>query len=138
MANRTITEAFAVFKAVLPNQRWAVSAKSEGGDIVFSGWAHRLVRCQGSDAYQYVDALSRFKKNVAGINLLREHLLEAQTLGTRFRLVLASGANPEAEDALRRGEDASKIPVKFSAKTRFIGTLDSFDGDQFTLVFRAE
>lgn len=136
MATTLFTQAFAKFGATLANPNWAVSAKAPDGSIVISCWLHRLLRAQGTSNYCYRDLLSRFRGNVSGTNLLREHLLEAQNHGTEFRLIVARVLKDEDVARIERGDGADKVKKTFAPKPEFVGQLQTFDGDEFSILFR--
>ena len=86
------------------------------------------------DTLRYTDILSRWEGNAAGNNLLREHLLLAQTGSLPIRLVVATAQNALAVD---QGLDASKIAKTFHIKPDVVGQLTAFDGDQFIIDYRS-
>lgn len=137
MAVTNYTEAFGKFGATLANPNWAVSAKAPDDSIVISCWLHRLRRVPDTKSYRYTDQLSRFRGNASGTNLLRDHLLEAQTKGTAFRLIVARVLDESDVERIERGEGADKIKKTFAAKPEFTGHLESFDGDEFQIIFNA-
>lgn len=137
MSTISYTEAFGKFGATLTNPNWAVSAKAPDGAIVLSCWLHRLPRVPGTRSYRYRDQLSRFRGNVPGSNLLREHLLEAQSQGTPFKLIVARVLKEEDIVRIEHGEGADKVRKTFAVKPNFTGLLESFNGDEFTILFTA-
>lgn len=137
MAKVRFTEAFKKFGAKLTNPQWSVSARAPDGRIVLSCWYHRLANTGEAHVYRYSDSLSRFRGNVAGSNELREHLEEAQC-GAGFRLVVARLLDSKDEAAVERGEGADKLPKTFVVKPEFLGRLEAFDGDSFSILFRPE
>lgn len=130
--NYTFTDAFRAYRATLANPQWAYSAMSADGAVVVSCWQHKLTYARGVLTYQ--DRLSRWQFNPPGKNLLSEHLLAAVERSLDVRLVIASTDQPDVVD---RGEDASRIKKTFHIKENAVGKVTNFDGDNFTIEFRA-
>ena len=130
MATTTITEAFRRHRASLVNPQWAVSAIAEDGSCVMSCWSHYLKKHGGG--LRYTDQLSRWSGNIRGNNLARKHLELIQVDGLPIRLVIAHTNNSAVVDS---GESAASIKNTFSCRQEFIGSLVSFDGDEFVIDF---
>lgn len=135
MAVTNFTEAFGRFGATLANPNWAVSAKASDNSIVISCWLHHLHRVPGTKRYRYTDQLSRFRGNASGTNLLRNHSLEALTKGTTFKLIVVRVLDESDVERVERGEGADKVKKTFAAKPEFTGHLESFDNDEFQIIF---
>ena len=110
---------------------WAVSAQATDGAIVISCWSNYFSR-PDKTTLRYTDTLSRWAGNAAGNNLLREHLLLAQSASLPIRLVIATAQNTIPVDM---GLDASQISKTFHVKPDVVGNLLSFDGDEFIIDF---
>jgi hypothetical protein len=131
MAKLTFSECFSKYGAKLVNVMWAVSAQASDGSIVISCWSNYFSR-PDKDTLRYTDTLSRWEGNSSGNNLLREHLLLAQSASLPIRLVIATAQNTIPID---NGWDASQISKTFHIKPEVVGKLVSFDGDEFIIDF---
>ena len=120
-----IDNAFKSYGATLVNRQWAVSAVIDGA-VVMSLWQHKF-----KQGRLYKDELSRWSGH--GNNLFRQHLQQAWDEKLPVRLVVAVSSDPAAID---RGEDASDIPKHFSIQPDWIGEIETFTGDEFTIRFR--
>jgi len=78
MAKLSFSECFTKYGAKLANRMWAVSAQAADGAIVSSCWSNYFSR-PDQETLRCTDTLSRWEGNAAGNNLLREHLLLAQS-----------------------------------------------------------
>lgn len=125
------SECFARYGAKLANPQWAVSSRTESGEIVVSCWAHHLKK--DGDRLRYNDQLSRWSRNRAGNNLLRRHLEEARSEGLPVRLVIARTDDTSAVD---HGNNASGLNKTFAVRKDLIGEVTEFDGDAFCIEFR--
>jgi len=132
MVNLGFVEAFAKFGAKLDNPMWAVSAITDDGTLVISGWAHYF-KGGGSGIFRYVDSLSRWGGNELGNKLLEAHLSKAFTEKLPVRMVVATAENP---DAVERAHDASKIKKTFHILENQTGYVTDFDGNHFVIEFR--
>jgi hypothetical protein len=130
MSALTLTAAFNRYGAKLINPQWAVSAISASGELVVSCWKHYLK--PGKGALRYVDRLSRWEGNMAGNNLLREHLNKAVTDNLPIRLVIA---RTESTAVIDSGADASQVSKSFGVREDVVGRVLSFDGDAFEFEF---
>lgn len=128
MAKIGIVEAFRAYGATLVNAQWAVSAEIPGG-IVMSLWESEFRKKE----MRYVDNLSRWKG--PGNNLFRKHLQLAYDNQLPICLVIAKASDPEA---VRRGEDASRIPKSFAVRKDLVGSVERLVGDDFEIQFRQE
>jgi hypothetical protein len=131
MSKLTFTEAFQKYGAKLKNVQWSVSSRSDSDEIVVSIWAHHLKPRDGK--LRCTDRLSRWSGNIAGNNLLIQHLLEASSENLPIRLVIARTKDTDSVD---HGHDASGLKKSFSARPDLVGELVSFDGDEFVIDFR--
>lgn len=125
MAKIGIVEAFRAYGATLANSQWAVSAVIPEG-IVMSLWESEF----RTKEMRYVDNLSRWKG--AGNNLFRRHLQQAHDNDLPISLVIAKASDPEA---VRRGEDASKIPKTFAVRKDLVGRVEKLAGEEFEIQF---
>ncbi|WP_156969009.1 hypothetical protein [Arenimonas metalli] len=125
MAKVGIVEAFRTYGAKLANAQWAVSAEIPGG-IVMSLWESEFRKRE----MRYVDRLSRWRG--PGNNLFRKHLQLAYENKLPISLVIAKASDP---DAVRRGEDASKIPKTFAVRKDLVGSVEKFADDEFEIQF---
>jgi hypothetical protein len=125
MAKIGIVEAFRAYGATLANPQWAVSAEIPDG-IVMSLWESEFDK----KTMRYIDKLSRWKG--AGNNLFRKHLQLAFDNDLPISLVIAKASDPEA---VRRGEDASKIPKTFSVRKDLVGKVEKLVGEDFEIRF---
>jgi hypothetical protein len=132
MPTHTFTECFARYGATLTNPNWAVSAITPDGSVVISCWSNYFSR-PDKDTLRYTDTLSRWQGNEAGNNLLRKHLVEARDKALPIRLVVATTTETGHVDA---GRDASEVRKTFHPKPEVVGSLVSFDGDEFVIDFR--
>lgn len=114
------------------NPQWAYSAMSVDDAVVISCWQHKLKYARGVLTYQ--DHLSRWQLNPPGKNLLAQHLSVAVERSLDVRLVIASTDQPDVVD---RDEDASRIKKTFHIKENAVAKVIYFDGDNFTIEFRA-
>lgn len=125
-----IVAEFARYGAKLKNQFWAVSALTDT-ELVASLWADFLITQPGG-AWVYEDRLSRWSGN--GNALFREHLATAIADCRPVRLVIARTDSP---GLVAEGGDASSAKNTFKARPERIGGVESFDGDNFKIVFPA-
>jgi len=132
MANLGFVEAFAKFGAKLDNPMWAVSAITDDGAFVISGWAHYFKR-GGRGILLYVDSLARWVGNDLGNKLLEAHLSKAFTEKLPVRMVVATAEDPEA---VERESDASKIKKTFHVLANQVGRVTEFDGNRFVIELR--
>ena len=132
MAKLNLSTAFTRYGAKLTNPQWAVSAISDQNELVMSCWKDYLKLTDG--VLRYVDTLSRWEGNKPGNNLLREHLERAISEGLAVRLVIASA--PDMFE-VNSGKSAAGIANSFSVKVEVVGSITSFDGDEFIIEFVA-
>lgn len=125
-----IVAEFARYQATLVNRFWATSAEV-GPDTVLSLWRHRIEVQDGRWIYR--DHLSRW--NGAGNALFARHLDAAFRNGRPIRLVVATTSNLGLVES---GGDASKAKNTFVAKPEWIGRVEQFDGDSFTIGFNRD
>jgi hypothetical protein len=132
MAKLNLSTAFARYGAKLTNPQWAVSAISDQNELVMSCWKDYLTLTDG--VLRYVDTLSRWEHNKPGNNLLREHLERAISEGLAVRLVIANATDMFEVNS---GKSAAGIANSFSVKVEVVGSVTSFDGDEFIIEFVA-
>ncbi len=132
MSNLTLKEAFSEYGAKLVNPQWAVSAIAANGSLVVSCWAHYFKKIDNSMRYE--DTLSRWSRNAAGNNLLKEHIKDSVKNNRVVRLVIT-----KTEDALAvdLGNSASTLKKEFYTKPEMIGRITYFDGNKFIIEFRS-
>lgn len=123
-----ITAEFARLGARLANPQWAVSALTQT-ELVASLWFHRMKSEDGKLVYR--DYLGRWSGH--GNRLFADHLAVALQEQRPVRLVMA---RTDQVDWVEQGGDASKARNTFSARPEWVGRVESFDGDRFTIVFR--
>jgi hypothetical protein len=131
MTKLGFVEAFAKFGAKLDNPMWAVSAITDDGAIVISGWAHYF-KSGGRGVLLYVDSLSRWRGNDLGNKLLEAHLSKAFAEKLLVRMVVATAEDPRA---VEREPDASKIKKTFHVLENQVGRVTEFDGNHFIIEF---
>lgn len=122
-----ITAEFARLGARLANAQWAVSALTRD-EMVASLWYHRMKTEDGCLVYR--DFLGRWAGH--GNRLFGEHLRKAFEEQRPVRLVMARTDNV---DLVESGGSASKARNVFSARPEWVGRVEKFDGDHFTIVF---
>jgi hypothetical protein len=133
MGKMTLTDAFRRYGAELANVQWAVSSVSRDNELVISLWSHYFGPNEGPPrTLRYTDRLSRWQGNRPGNNLLRSHLERAAVEQMSIRAVIARTPRTEVVD---NGEDASNIPKTFIVRPDLIGSLSTFDGDQYIIDF---
>jgi hypothetical protein len=125
MERLDLTSAFKRYGATPKNNRWAVSGVARDGGIVISCWQSALRRVDRALIYR--DTLSSWTgTNPNGSNLLREHLEQALAAGLPIHLVVAHAAE----------SSAGSITDHFSTRPEVVGTVASFDGDEYVLEFK--
>lgn len=132
MADLGFVEAFAKFGAKPVNPMWAVSAIADDGALVISCWSHHC-KSGGKGVLLYSDCLSRWGGNELGCNLLKAHLGQAVAGSLPVRMVVATTPETEAVD---QGRDASKVKKTFHIREEVVGSVVSFDGDNYVIEFR--
>lgn len=127
---------FSLLGAKLRNVQWSFAARGRDGAIVLSCWAPFFVpRFEHGLAgvMRYRDTLSRVAHNPPGSAELAAFLTEASECKTPFRMIIS---RPGDEAALSSKTSASHANNKFHARSDLIGTLVSFDGDEYVIDFR--
>jgi len=84
---------------------------------------------------RYTDRLSRWKGNARGNKLLETHLQKGVADKLSVRLVIAS---TDRQDIIDRGENASQANNDFHARQDRVGSIVSFDGDEFIIDFHRQ
>ena len=134
MSEITFTEAFAKYGAVLSNRQWSFSAIAPDGALVISCWQHKIKTAEG--LWRYSDCLSRFKQsNAAGRNEFIKHLRQAYDEKLRVRLIIVI-VSPEDAARVDAGEDASGLRKTFHVREDYVGEIETFDGDAYTIAFK--
>lgn len=129
-------DAFKTVGARLCNPQWSFSARCEDGSIAISCWSDFFVpRTQHGlpDVLRYRDTLSRVSHNPSGARELEDYLREAIGHGTLFRLVIG---RPGDAGALTSGRSASNGSNRFTPRPELVGSLVSFDGNEYVIDFR--
>jgi len=103
---------------------------TEDGLLVVSCWAHYFKKV--NNVLRYEDTLSRWRGNIAGNKLLREHLADALKNNRSVRLVIA---RTEETAAVNSGEAATKVKKEFYTRPEMIGRVTHFDGDRYIIEF---
>lgn len=122
-----ITAEFARYGARLTNPQWAVSALT-ADEMIASLWFHRMKSEDGKLVYR--DYLQRWSGH--GNRLFGQHLAIAQQEKRRVRLVMA---RTDDVALVESGGSASSARNTFSARPEWIGHVEQFDGNRFTIVF---
>ena len=122
-----IAAEFARFGARLVNRQWAVSALTPT-EMVASLWFHRMKSEDSRLVYR--DFLGRWSGN--GSRLMGEHLAAAIEDQRPVRLVMV---RTDCVELVESGGDASKARNVFKARPEWVGRVERFDGDHFTIVF---
>lgn len=125
-----IAEAFRKHKAALKNVNWSVSAWNGDGELVVSLWAHHRVKNPPPGTLTFADSFERWSG--AGNNEFRTNVQRAYETGAPVRLIVVRTLEP---DRVQRGEDASKIPKTFAARTDLIGRVAAADGSDYVIEF---
>lgn len=130
-------DAFKKYGATLVNPQWSVSAFAGDGSLVLSLWQSYLKRGQTKGALEYRDSLSKWKGNASGCAYLKEHLKTACAAAVPVKLVIAHPATLADAALVGNVPDESKINKTFSVREDLVGTIESFDGDNVLIIFRA-
>ena len=116
-------DAFKHYGARLNNSRWAVFALAEDGALVISCWETYFRT--SNKILVYEDALSRWGDgNIAGRDLLRDHVERAQREDIAVRLVVAHSP-----------QDDRRTAKYFHIRPDLVGRVKEFDGDRFVIAF---
>jgi hypothetical protein len=133
---RGYVDAFKAIGAKLWNPQCSFSARCEDGSIAISCWSDFFVpRTQHglTDVLRYRDTLSRVAHNPSGARELEEYVREAIGRSTPFRLVIG---RPGDAGALTAGRSASSGSNRFTPRPELVGSLVSFDGNEYVVDFR--
>lgn len=130
-------EAFGKYGATLSAPRTSVSAFGEDGCLVLSLWQDYLKRGEAKGTLEYRDTLSKWKGNVQGRSELKRHLKAVQDSPRPIKLVIARPASTADAALVGKVADESKIKKTFSVREDLVGTIESYDGDELRIVFRA-
>jgi putative restriction endonuclease len=122
-----IVAEFARYKATLRNRFYDISAEV-GSETVLSLWRHRISVEGGRWIYR--DHLSRWSG--LGNEQFARHLRTAFNDGRLIRVVVATTDDAELVEA---GGDASTAKNTFKARPDWVGRVEAFDGDHFTIGF---
>ncbi|MCE0761276.1 hypothetical protein LWH94_19130 [Marinobacter sp. G11] len=127
-----ISDEFGKFGAKLKNVNWSVSAENTDGELVVSLWKH-FFEPPEDGKIRYVDSVTRWSGH--GNKEFKERLAKAYDNQQVVRAVIARTSD---ENAVRRGEDASKLKNSFGAKLDWVGVVSHWDGDNFIIEFERE
>jgi hypothetical protein len=134
MSDLTLTDAFAKYGAEL-DTAWAFSAIADDGSLVISCWQHKFT-IPRKGVLRYTDELSRWEQPLSpGRELFAKHLRQAHDENLPVRLVIVSTKDTARVDA---GDDATKLRKTFDLREGYIGTIASFDGDNYTIDFQKQ
>lgn len=122
-----IVAEFARYKATITNHFYSISAEV-GAETVFSLWRHRISAESGRWVYR--DRLSRWGGR--GNEQFARHLRTAFDQERTIRIVVATTDNVALVEA---GGDASTANNTFKARLDWVGRVEVFDGDSFTIGF---
>jgi hypothetical protein len=124
-----IADCFAKYGATLKNVNWSVSAENSQGELVVSLW-QQFFKGQ-SGVMKYTDRVSRWSGH--GNIEFSKRIAKAYDTNQPVRVVIARA---DDEEAIRKGQDASKVKKKFHIKKDWLGKVTVWDGDQFEIEFR--
>jgi hypothetical protein len=127
-----IKDCFAKYGADLKNVNWSVSAENAKGELVVSLWNHFFTPPIKSKT-KYIDKVTRWSGN--GNIEFRHRIQKAYDTNQSVRVVIA---RTNDEEAVRRGDDASKLKNRFHVREDWIGKVILWDGDNFEIEFSAE
>lgn len=127
-----IKDCFAKYGAELKNVNWSVSAENQKGELVVSLW-NQFFTPPRDGVTTYVDKVSRWSGH--GNTEFRERIQKAYDTKQDVRVVIA---RTDDEEAVRRGEDASKLKNKFHVREKWLGKVTVWDGDNFEIEFCSE
>ncbi len=127
-----ITEAFSKYGATLKNVQWSVSSENDAGELIVSLWKHYFGKPKNGKI-KYNDHVSRWSGH--GNTEFRRRIDKAFSSSQLVRVVIA---RTDDEEAVGRGEDASKLNNTFFAKEDWVGKVILWDGDNYEIEFIAE
>jgi hypothetical protein len=127
-----IKDCFAKYGAELKNVNWSVSSENAKGELVVSLW-NQFFTPPSKGKTKYVDKVTRWSGH--GNTEFRERIEKAYNTNQPARAVIA---RTDDEEAIRRGEDASKLKNRFHIREDWIGKVILWDGDNFEIEFCAE
>ena len=122
-----IVDEFARYKATLRNRFYDIYAEV-GPETVLSLWRQKISIEGGRWIHR--DHLSRW--NGPGNEQFAHHLLTAFDERRPIRVVVATTDNPMLVEA---GGDASTANNTFKARPDWVGRVEAFDGNHFTIGF---
>lgn len=125
-----IKDCFAQYGATLKNVNWSVSAETPSGELVVSLWKHFFSKPENK-TITYVDKVSRW--GGLGNSEFRKRIAKAYKSKQQVRVVIARTDN---EEAVKRGEDASKLRNVFHVRKDWLGEIANWDGDNFEIKFQ--
>jgi hypothetical protein len=126
-----IRDCFAKYGATLKNVNWSVSSENNKGELVVSLWQQFFTKPENG-VIKYVDCVSRWSGH--GNIEFRERIAKAYDTNQPVRVVIA---RTDDEDAVRKGQDASKLKNRFHIKEDWLGKITFWDGDRFEIEFRS-
>jgi len=126
-----ISEAFRRHGATLRNVNWSVSSWADDATLVVSLWDHHCVKRKEKGVLAFEDRFDRWTG--PGNIEFRKNVTRAYEEAAIVRLVLVRTVEP---DRVQRGEDGSKIPKTFSARSDLIGRVAEIVGENYVIEFR--
>jgi hypothetical protein len=127
----TLEEAFASYNVKLKNPRYCVSGVNSDGELALCLWEHHFkkkvgyrIKCRDSAARWRGHGNAEFKLAV-------DHAFRT---GQVIRAVIA-WASKKDQEAIERGDDASKIKKTFSTKPDWFGKVLEWDGEGYVIEF---
>lgn len=132
MSYLTFEDAFRRLGAKPINSMWAVSSLANDGALVMSCWNHYFGTPKDG-VLPYCDGFSRWKGNMLGMRLLKQHIELAIANDLPVRGIVATAKKP---DEVESSTDASKIKKKFHILEGKVGRLTAYDGDKYVIEFR--
>lgn len=127
-----IKDCFAKYGAKLKNVNWSVSAENPKGELVVSLW-NQFFTPPDNGKTKYIDNVTRWSGH--GNAEFRERIQKAYEINQSVRVVIA---RTNDEEAIRRGDDASKLKNQFHVREDWIGKVTLWDGDNFEIEFSSE
>jgi hypothetical protein len=127
-----IKDCFSKYDAKLKNVNWSVSAENPQGELVVSLWNQFFTPPNGGKTI-YIDKVTRWSGH--GNTEFRERIQTAYETEQPVRVVIG---RTNDEEAIRRGNDASKLKNQFHVREDWVGKVTLWNGDDFEIEFSAE
>ncbi|BAP15625.1 hypothetical protein Y017_07425 [Alcanivorax sp. 97CO-5] len=127
-----IKDCFAKYGATLKNVNWSVSAENTEGELVVSLW-NQFFTPPTNGKISYIDKVNRWSGH--GNAEFRERIQKAYATNQPVRVVIA---RTNDENAIRRGDDASKLKNQFHVREDWVGKVTLWDGDNFEIEFSSK